>query len=179
MAKKDQKLEAGKTLERTYIIPLSRELLKVPYYKKAKKAVNTVRAFLGKHMKASEVKLGRHLNMHLWQHGIKNPPKHVKVSASKDDKEVVKAELFGAVEKPKESKVKPKVGEKKAEETAPTGTLEAKAAEKEVKAEKAAEQEKEEIKDLKKELPKKQHHAPKQPKEPKQQDMQPQAPKHV
>jgi large subunit ribosomal protein L31e len=176
MAKKETKGSAT-TMERTYVIPLSRELLKVPYYRKAKKAVNVVRGFLGKHMKSNDVKIGRHLNMKLWEHGIKNPPKHVKVSASKDDKGVVKAELFGAVEKVKESRVKPKKGEAKQE--APAETLEAKAAEKDAKAEMAAQVEKEEIKDLRKELPKKQHHAPKQQKEPKQQDIHPQAPKHV
>jgi large subunit ribosomal protein L31e len=178
MAKKDSKQEAGKTLERTYVIPLSRELLKVPYYRKAKKAGRVVRAFLEKHMKSNDVKIGRLLNMKLWENGIKNPPKNIKVTATKDASGIVKAELFGAVEKVKESKIKPKKGETK--EDAASGALEAKAEQKESKAEKAAEQEKEEISELKKELPKKQHHEPHmQPKEHKKQDTHPTAPKHV
>ena len=96
-------------LERTYTIPLSRELLKVPAYKKAKKAVRTVQAFIRKHMKAEKVLVGQHLNMKLWEHGIKNPPKNIKVTTTKDDKGVVRVELFGAPkeEPKKESKVKP------------------------------------------------------------------------
>src|SRR3989338_6839017 len=125
MAKKEQKQEAGKALERVYTIPRSRELLKVPYYRKAKKAGRVVRAFLEKHMKSNDVKIGRHLNMKIWEHGIKNPPKNIKVTASKDASGVVKAELFGAVDKPKESRMKAKKGEAKAE--VPTATLEAKA----------------------------------------------------
>ncbi len=178
MAKKETKQEAGKALERTYTIPLSRELLKVPYYRKAKKAGRVVRAFIEKHMKSTNVKIGRHLNMKLWENGIKNPPKNIKVTVSKDASGIVKAELFGAVEKTKESKIKPKAGEKKADAIAPT--LEAKAEEKEVKAEKAAETEQEDIKELKKELPKQHHHDPRvQQKEHKQQDVKVSAPKHV
>ncbi len=177
MAKKEQKQEAGKALERTYTIPLSRELLKVPYYRKAKKAGRVVRAFLEKHMKSTDVKIGRHLNMKIWENGIKNPPKNIKVTASKDASGVVKAELFGAVDKLRESKMKPKKGEAK---TGAPATLEAKTEEKDAKAEKAAEVEKEEIKELKKELPIKQHHDPHvQPKEHEKQDIQQRAPKHV
>ena len=35
--------------------------------------------------------------MLLWEHGIKNPPHHVKVDAVKDDKNIIKAELTGFV----------------------------------------------------------------------------------
>jgi large subunit ribosomal protein L31e len=66
-------------MERTYIIPLRREWLKVPIYKRTKKAVNTTRAFLVKHMKVETVKLGRHLNMKLWTRGNRNPPHKVEV----------------------------------------------------------------------------------------------------
>ncbi len=82
-------------LERTYNIPLRREWHKVPAYKRSKKAMKAVRAFLQKHMKSETVKLGSHLNMHVWQHGIKRPPHHVKVTAIKDDDGIVRAELFG------------------------------------------------------------------------------------
>lgn len=83
------------TLERTYIIPLRKKVNLSPDYKKAKKAVNTVRAFLEKHMKSNDVKLGEQLNLLLWERGIKNPPGKVKVTVEKDDKGVVRAELFG------------------------------------------------------------------------------------
>jgi large subunit ribosomal protein L31e len=82
-------------LERTYIIPLRREWLKVPRYKRAKKASTAVREFLSKHMKSDNVKIGNGLNMMLWEHGIKNPPHKIKVSVIKEDDGTVKAELFG------------------------------------------------------------------------------------
>lgn len=83
-------------LKRTYNIPLRKEFMKVPAYRRAKKAVNAIRLFLERHMKG-EVKIGRKLNMLLWEHGIKNPPHHVKVDAVKDDKNIIKAELTGFV----------------------------------------------------------------------------------
>lgn len=178
MAKKDTKQDSAKVLERIYTIPLSRELLKVPYYRKAKKAGRVVRAFIEKHMKSTDVRIGRHLNMKLWENGIKNPPKHIKVTVSKDVTGMVKAELFGVVERIKESKIKPKAGDKKSDATT---ALESKVEQKkEEKAEKAAATEQEDLKELKKEIPKIHHHDPKiQPKEHVKQDMQPRAPKSV
>ena len=64
--------------ERNYIIPLRREWLKTPRYKRSKKAVAAIRQFLSKHMKSDKVKLGRNLNLAVWADGIKNPPHKVK-----------------------------------------------------------------------------------------------------
>ena len=101
-------------LERTYIIPLRKEYLKVPRYKRTQKAVKTVRAFLQKHMKEENVLLGIHLNQKLHEHGRKNPPSKIEVKAIKfaeKDKVVVKAELPNIkIERPKEEKKS--VGEK-------------------------------------------------------------------
>ncbi len=93
-------------LERTYIIPLRRGWLKAARYKRAKKAVNTLKEFLVRHMKSETVLLMPELNIELWKHGIKNPPSRVKVNVIKDDKGVVKAQLFGKpmVEEKKEEK---------------------------------------------------------------------------
>jgi large subunit ribosomal protein L31e len=113
------KKEAAKVLERTYIVPLRKEYMKVPRWKKSKKAVTALRQFLVKHMKSEEVKIGKEVNEYVWNHGIKNPPHHVKVTVTKDDKGVVKAELFGnrKVSKKEVKKVaEPKKEEVKAEE---------------------------------------------------------------
>lgn len=94
-------------MERTYVIPLRKGWLKASRYRRAKKAVNTLRTFLEHHMKSEDVRLGTYLNLELWKHGMKNPPCRVKVNVSKDDKGVVRAELFGApveVKKPVEEK---------------------------------------------------------------------------
>ncbi|MCX6707955.1 MAG: 50S ribosomal protein L31e [Candidatus Woesearchaeota archaeon] len=104
-------------LERTYIIPLRREWLKVPRYKRAKKASTAVREFLAKHMKLDNVKIGNGLNMELWKHGMKNPPHKIKVSVIKEDDGTVKAELFG------KKYIEHKAPEKKDEETGMAGKL--------------------------------------------------------
>jgi len=82
-------------MERTYVVPLRKGWLKASRYRRAKKAVNTLREFLVKHMKSDDVRLMPELNLEIWKHGMKNPPSRVKINVSKDDKGVVKAQLFG------------------------------------------------------------------------------------
>lgn len=104
------------TMERTYNIPLRKEFLKVPKYKRAKKTVKAIKEFLVKHMKSEDVRIGKHLNLKVWEHGMRNPPHHVKVTAIKDDKGVVRAELFGIKEEKKTvKKESPAKAEKKRE----------------------------------------------------------------
>lgn len=183
MAKKE---ETPKTvLERTYTIPLRKETLKVPPFRKANKAVKTIKEFISKHMKSQNVALGKYLNLNIWHHGAKNPPHHVKVNVAKDDKGKVIAELFGAQkEEPKieEKKKELKKEEKEVKEAEftekPEEKLEKEVEEiKEEKAEEAKKVEKEEIKELKKEHPK--FHAPKMPAKPKLQEARPTAPRSV
>lgn len=81
--------------ERTYTIPLRKEFLKVPRWRRTEKALVAVREFLQKHMKSEDVKIGVSINEFVWKHGIRNPPSRVKITTSKDDKGIVKAELFG------------------------------------------------------------------------------------
>ncbi len=166
-------------LERVYIIPLRRETLKVPPFKKANKAIKAVREFISRHMKSDNIIIGKYLNLKIWDHGAKNPPHHVKVNAVKDDKGKVFVELVDAPkEVPKvEEKKKPIVKEEKeikAEEKSEE-KLEKEIEEiKEEKAEEAKKIEQEEIKELKKEHPK--IHAPKAPPKPKLQESKPPAP---
>ncbi|HLC62345.1 MAG TPA: 50S ribosomal protein L31e [Candidatus Nanoarchaeia archaeon] len=180
MAKKE---EAPKiVLERNYNIPLRIATLKSPFHKKAKKAISTVKIFISKHMKTKEVKIGQFLNLKIWEHGMRNPPNLVKVTATKDDKGVVFVELVGA------PKPQPKVEETKKsgkKESKPEGKVEAEFKEikeetkeiKEEKAEEAKEIQKEEIKEMQKEHPK--MHPPKMPSQPKVSQTHPTAPKSV
>ena len=117
------------SVERTLTINIRKEILKVPKYKRAKKAITAVREFLQQHMKATQenVKLGKHLNLKLWEHGIKNPVTRVTVLAKKDDKGIVTAELPNIpVKKQRPQKAKPaaKADNKaaKAEKTATAAT---------------------------------------------------------
>ena len=83
-------------LERTYNVPLRKEWLKVPKYKRSKKAVTALREFLIKHMKSENIKLDKELNSSIWVNGIKNPPHHVAVTAIKDAEGLVKVSLKGS-----------------------------------------------------------------------------------
>ena len=168
MAKKEE--EPKTVSERTYNVPLRRRWVNVPKYKRAKKAVTTLRGFLIKHMKPEvdekgkiQLKIGKHLNEFIWKHGIKNPPHHVKVVAKKDDKGVVTAELEGApVEEKKEEKPKKGLAGKLEKEATP-----AKSEKEEERAgkEKAVKEEKVELEAIKKEKPKPAEKIPKQPKQ--------------
>jgi hypothetical protein len=46
-------------------------------------------------MKSDDVKIGKNLNDHIWQNGIRNPPSKVKVIAIKDNEGTVRVELEG------------------------------------------------------------------------------------
>ena len=94
-----------KTLERTYNVPLRKEYMKAPRWNRTKKAVTALRQFLVKHMKSENVLLSKELNEEMWKHGIKNPPHHVKVKATKDDKGVVKAELLAELSEKTKTKL--------------------------------------------------------------------------
>jgi ribosomal protein L31E len=59
MAKKEETSKI--VLERIYSIPLRRETLKVPPFRKANKAVKTIKEFISKHMKSSNVVIGKYL----------------------------------------------------------------------------------------------------------------------
>jgi len=112
------KKESTPVLERIYNVPLRKEYQKAPRWKRTEKAVVGLRQFLGKHMKSENVLLSTPLNNHLWKHGIKNPPHHVKVIAIKDKEGVVHAELFG------EKKAEPKVAKKVVKEETKDATTE-------------------------------------------------------
>ena len=70
-------------LERKYIITMRREFKKVPFYLRARKSVKVVMAFVQKHMKCEDVRLGKYLNLYLWSRGNRNPPHRVEILATK------------------------------------------------------------------------------------------------
>ncbi len=76
-------------LTREYVIPLRRAWLNVPAYRRAGKAVKTIKIFLAKHMKVPGrdtrlVKLDVLFNNEVWYRGKNNPPSKVKVKAVKE-----------------------------------------------------------------------------------------------
>ncbi len=80
-------------LEREYNVPLRKEFLKAPKYKRANRAVRAVKDFVAKHMKSNDVSVGKFLNLEIWKNGMRNPPGKVSVKAVKDDSGKVTVEL--------------------------------------------------------------------------------------
>jgi ribosomal protein L31E len=83
---KDKKPE----LVREYVVPMRREFIKAPEYRKSKKAVKALKQFLAKHMKVvdrdiDKVKIDIYLNNEIWHRGIRKPLPRVKVIAEKRD----------------------------------------------------------------------------------------------
>lgn len=108
----------------TYIIPLRREFLKVPEYRRAGRAAKAVKKFIMRHMKirdkdSNKVKLDRYLNSEIWFRGRTNPPSKIKVTAEKDEKGNVKVELAELPEKVKFLKMKHEKRAKMAEKKTP------------------------------------------------------------
>ena len=120
MSDKTEKTSSVGGMEREYVIPLRRNWNKVPRYKRANKAIGTIKEFLVRHMKIrdgdlNKVKIDRYLNEFVWFRGIRKPPARIKVKARKEG-DIVKVELF---ELPKElgfKKTKLEKRDKKASE---------------------------------------------------------------
>jgi len=96
MAKKPE--EPKLELEREYIIPLRRQWLKVPEYKRVNKAVKAIKQFLAKHMKVydrdlKKIKMNILLNNELRFRGMRKPPAKIKIKAKKYDTGIVEVEL--------------------------------------------------------------------------------------
>lgn len=115
--------EAKKVLEREYIVPLRKGWLKVPEYKRANKAVKTLKEFLARHMKIynndlRNIKLDIDLNNEIRFRGMRKPPAKIKVKAVKFEDGIVRVELVDIPEKLKFKRLreekKDKANEKKA-----------------------------------------------------------------
>lgn len=107
-------------LERLYTIPLRKDWLKSPKYRRSKKSISIIRTFISKHMKNSSVKIGSMLNEEILKRGKRSPPHKVRVKAIRyDDPSFVKVDLpdakFEEPVKEKEKKAKEKVEEVKEE----------------------------------------------------------------
>ncbi len=81
--------------ERFYTIPLAKKGFEnVPRWKSAKKAMKVVREFLTRHMKPEgEVYVAQDINERIWENGIKNPPRKVRVRVTKSIDGIVRAYL--------------------------------------------------------------------------------------
>jgi ribosomal protein L31E len=77
-----------------------------PRTRRAKKAIFVLRAFLLQHLKSDDIHISQVLNEYIWENGMRNPNMKVKVVVTKDDKNQVRATLFGEVAKTKKDSAK-------------------------------------------------------------------------
>jgi large subunit ribosomal protein L31e len=76
------------SLERIYTINLGKVLLS-PNNQRAKRAINMIREFASKHMKSENVKIEEEVSHLVWAHGIRHPPRKIRVKITKDDGNVM------------------------------------------------------------------------------------------
>jgi large subunit ribosomal protein L31e len=111
-------------LERIYTIPL-RDAFDHVRTKRGKRAVNLIRAFALRHMKADDVRVSEGVNSAILRDGIEKPPRRIKVRMVKGDDALVRVWLIGEEEKIKEiadKKKKETEDKKKTEEAAKKAT---------------------------------------------------------
>ena len=96
---------------RTYTVPLRREYLKTPKWRRAEKAVSTLRSFVERHSKVEEVKIGKWVNESIWKRGAKNPPSRVRVNIKRVE-DIVTVELSELPKKARNKELPEKVEEK-------------------------------------------------------------------
>ncbi len=102
------------------IVPLRKEILKVPRYMRTRKAVRAMREYLIRHFKNPDVLIGQELNNHLHERGKHNPPVHVKVKVYKFKDQLIADTIDAPVmkeEEKKKAKTKETSVEKKEEVT--------------------------------------------------------------
>jgi len=80
--------------ERIHTIPLRKEWLKAPKWKRANKTINAIKKYALKHYRTSDVRIGTGINQKIWERGSQNPPHKLKVTAVKTTDKVF-MELYG------------------------------------------------------------------------------------
>ncbi len=95
--------EQKNILQREYIIPLRKEWMKAPRYKRTRKSVKAIKEFVAKHMKVpdrdvNKVKLDVYLNNEMWFRGSRKPPAKVKVLVKREG-DIVKVMMADAPER--------------------------------------------------------------------------------
>ena len=83
--------------DRTYNVPLGRAWI-YPKQRRSKRAVKILKNFAVKHGESEQVKISEEINELIWDKGIRNPPRKIKVRIVKDKEGLV------TVETPKSTK---------------------------------------------------------------------------
>lgn len=110
-------------VERIYNIPLRRDWLKVPKWRRSKKAISVIQLFLERHTKVDNILLSKWVNEEVWANGGKSPPGKITLKVQIDkEKGIARAELAelpAAAKRLAESKKKSEDKAKKVEAKKP------------------------------------------------------------
>ena len=79
--------------ERIYVVPLAKEYQKAPNWNRTKRAVKALRQFVTRHMKPEALYVSQEVNERLWENGIKNPPRKIRVRVTKSVEGLVRVFL--------------------------------------------------------------------------------------
>ena len=81
--------------ERLYVVPLAKLIRGSRGLHRTKKAIRRLREFIARHMHVDEgnVKISEEVNEKLWERGIRNPPRRIKVKVSLTEDNVARVEL--------------------------------------------------------------------------------------
>lgn len=134
-----------KILEREYVIPLRKAILRVPRYRRTGRAIKAIKEFVAKHMKienrdVSNVRINVDFNNEVWFRGRASPPFKVKVKAVKEG-DVVRVDFVEIPEHVKFARARHERMHKKADKK--EEKVEAKQEVKEEKSPEAKQEEKE------------------------------------
>jgi large subunit ribosomal protein L31e len=75
----EKKARAAEVITREYTINLHKRLYKLQFKKRAPRAVSEIRKFAQKIMGTSDVRIDVGLNKAVWDQGITNPPRRMRV----------------------------------------------------------------------------------------------------
>ena len=101
-------LSKEEELSRVYTINLSKVWLS-PENRRTKRAINMIKEFATRHMKAEEIKIDEELNRQMWKRGIRHPPRKVRVKMVKDEDDIVTVSPYSEETKEEVVEEKPEV----------------------------------------------------------------------
>jgi len=73
----------AKEFDREYNVPLGRAWI-YPKQRRSKRAVKLLREFAIRHGKSEQVKISEEISEQIWENGIRNPPRKIKIRLVKD-----------------------------------------------------------------------------------------------
>ena len=74
--------------DRIYTVPLGRAWV-YPKQRRSKRAVSILREFAIRHGKTEQIKISEEISEKIWERGIRNPPRRIKVRLVKDKEGLV------------------------------------------------------------------------------------------